>query len=331
MNRNFAVCAVELGGEKGEVQLFPVGEFRARDGRPGKGKSWRLTESVARQVMAAASRRKTPFVIDYEHQTLLAEKNGRPAPAAGWFSNLDWRAGKGLYAVDVAWTDSARRMIEANEYRFISPVFSYGADGTVLELHMAGLTNDPAIDGMDELAAAKFITAREGEEEPMKELLKLLGLAEDASEDQAVAALKAVLANVQKLPGIEAELAALKTTNPDPAKFVPFATFKQVQDQLAALTTEVRTAEVNDLVEGALSGGKLLPSMKQWALDLGHSDLAALKNYIAGAQPIAALKGTQTGGKEPSGSEVGIDEAGLAVCKQMGISPEDYKKTLGAQ
>jgi phage I-like protein len=336
MNRNFAACAVELKPKTGEIQLFPAGEFVARDGRPGKGKKWRMTEAAAGRVIAAASRRMTPFVIDYEHQTLLSEKNGRPAPAAGWFSKLEWRSGMGLYSSDIAWTDAARKMIDADEYRFISPVFSYGSDGTVLELHMAGLTNDPAIDGMDEVAAAKFTALAGDTEDSMKGLLKLLGLAEDAGEETAIASLKAILANAQKVTGLETELAALKSKtgavdgNPDPEKYVPIQTVKDLQTQVAALTTQINTKQVDDLVAGALGDGRLLPSMETWARDLGKSNVAALKSYIDNAQPIAALKNTQTGGKKPGESGTELDDAAMAVCKQMGISPDEYKKTLGA-
>ncbi|MNZ94279.1 Mu-like prophage I protein [compost metagenome] len=51
-------------------------------------------------------------------------------------------------------------MIEAGEYRYLSPVFSYDPKtGDVLDLHHVGLTNYPALDGMaalPALAAARF-------------------------------------------------------------------------------------------------------------------------------------------------------------------------------
>lgn len=347
----FAVCALELAAAGGAVQLLPAGEFTARDGRPGKGKTWKIDEATATRVIEAAAGRATPFVIDYEHQTLNAEKNGLPAPAAGWWTRMEWRPGKGLYALDVAWTEAARTMIGAGEYRYLSPVFSFAADGTVLELHMAALTNYPAIDGMDQLAAAKFSTAREGieEDEGMKKLLELLGLAEDAGEDKAVEALTALKAKAEKVGETETklqasqdEVAALKVElgkkgdgdgggSPDPAKYVPVETVTALQADVAALRTTLNEKEVADLVAAALADGRILPPMEKWARDLGAKDVAALKGYIEHAQPIAALSGTQTGGKGPgTGDGQGIGDEALAVCKQMGIAPEDYKKTLGA-
>lgn len=77
----------------------------------------------------------------------------QPAPAAGWFKRMEWREGIGLFATDVRWTDKAKVMIAAREYRYISPVFHYGPDGDVLNLIGLGLTNTPALDGLTDLAS----------------------------------------------------------------------------------------------------------------------------------------------------------------------------------
>lgn len=328
MKIRLAACVMELSAEKGRLQLFPAGEFAARDGRPGPGKSWKLDAASAARLIAAAEARQTPFVIDYEHQTLNSAGNGKPAPAAGWFSALEWIEGKGLFAVDVAWTDAAAAMIEAGEYKFISPVFSYLPDGTITELHMAALTNYPAIDGMEMLAAAKFATTKE--DVMNKELLKLLGLADNADEAAAIAALTAL---VKKAGDQEQDIAALKAKapeKPDPAKFVPVETVARIQTEMAALKGQMHERQVEELVTGGLADGRILPAMEAWARELGKKDVAALKAFVDAAQPIAALAGTQTGGKKPGGEAGAVDEAGLAVCKAMGIDPEQYKKTAAA-
>ncbi|WP_338299071.1 phage protease, partial [Escherichia coli] len=105
--------------------------------------------------------------IDYEHQTLRAVNNGKPAPAAGWFSQVEWREGAGLYAIGVEWTENAAAMIAAGEYKFISPVFGYNKRGEVIELLHAALTNTPALDGMDAvmLAAASRLASLSTETE----------------------------------------------------------------------------------------------------------------------------------------------------------------------
>lgn len=82
-----------------------------------------MTREIAERLIAAADARDTPYVLDYEHQTLRAAKNGLPAPAAAFFKKLEWRDGEGLFAIDVEWTAAAAAMVEAKEYRFISPYF----------------------------------------------------------------------------------------------------------------------------------------------------------------------------------------------------------------
>ncbi len=329
-----AACLFELRADSREIQLLPAGEFRARDGRPEKLKSWRVDAAIAAQIIDLAAEQKTPFVIDYEHQTYNVEGNGQPAPAAGWFKTLEWREGLGLFAVDVEWTDRAKNMIAAKEYRFISPVFKFDTKtGAVLQLLMAAVTNNPGIDGMAAIAAraeSRFHEDNLKETPAMKALLKLLGLADDATEEQAVAALKKI---TDDRAAADQEIATLKAKSetPDPAKFVPIETMKSLQTEVAALRAETTERNVNEAVTAALAVGKLLPAQESWARELGKKDLAALKSYIETAQTIDALKRMQTDGKGPEGNQGGaLDDVALAVCKQLGVSPEDYKKSLAA-
>jgi hypothetical protein len=76
----------------GVIQLFPAGEFRARDGRPTECAAWLMTREIAERLIAAADERETPYVLDYEHQTLRSAKNGLPAPAAAFFKS--WSGAK---------------------------------------------------------------------------------------------------------------------------------------------------------------------------------------------------------------------------------------------
>lgn len=141
------------------VRILPAGKFRAKDGRPGTGQSsitdWYLDASIAAKMIEQFASLPSAVVIDFEHQTLQKEKNGRPAPAAGWFSGLQWREGEGLFMTQVEWTADARQMIAAKSYRYLSPVFRFDPlTGYVLSLHSVALTNDPALVGLVDLAAA---------------------------------------------------------------------------------------------------------------------------------------------------------------------------------
>lgn len=335
-----AFCAVlaALSAGATEIQLLPAGDFRGIDGRPAEVPSWRVDAQVAARLQAKFDARANPLPIDYEHQTLRAAENGQPAPAAGWLKSLEWRDGQGLFGV-VEWTDRARSMIAAGEYRYISPVFSYDvASGEPQELMPPALVNYPAIDGMQAVALSALAESWSGsisnEEITMNELLKAvlkaLGLPEDVKVEaatSAIAALKAkadageaatgevteLKAKAAKVGELETQIAALKAAGPDPAKYVPVESLKELQTQVATLSAANRKREIDDLVAPALADGRLLASMEPWARSLGEKSVADLKGYLDSAKPIAALVATQTGGKPPEALVNGKDANAIAA------------------
>ncbi|MBR7793787.1 phage protease [Undibacterium sp. FT147W] len=340
------------------LQLTPSGAFRARDGRPTDVAAWFINADVAARVIQLASSAANSLVIDYEHQTLNAEANGQPAPAAGWFKNMEWREGVGLFAINVEWTEKAKAFIAAKEYKYISPVFSYSkTTGEVIKMLHVALTNTPALDGMQAVALKNLETSLQlPNEETMnpvlKALLAKLGLPETTSETDAMTAVTALKAKADQIDAKDAEIVGLKAKadqltakdaeivslkaanatnagNPDPAKFVPIEAMTAMQSQIAALTAKFQNGEVNDVVTVALKEGRLLPAQESWARELGNKDLASLKAFVASAPAIAALKQTQTQGKAPvSDPDAELSDEQIAICKSLGLSKEDYKKSL---
>lgn len=270
------------------VQLLPLGRFRARDGRPAADypalQDWLCDTSVAQALIARFNSEGMPLLLDYEHQTLLVEENGQPAPASGWGNNLQLLE-DGLYA-EVEWTERAKAMIRAGEYKFISPVFTFDSQtGAVLKLLHVALTNYPALTGQRPVAAKQNLN----QDLPMSlkpETAALLGVAVDASVDD-----------------IHTAVTALKSQKPptaDPAHYVPLAQFESLKGELAALTARQRDGEVDKLIEAGRASGKLLAAQEQWARDLGKKDVAALRSYLDSTPAIAALMGNQTQGKAPA-------------------------------
>lgn len=346
-----AALSIQIADRSGkEIQLLPAGRFKAVDGRPGNMavcSEWLLDAKGAQALITAASARNNPSVIDYEHQTLLKEQNGQPAPAAGWFKQLEWREGVGLFATDVKWTPAAAQAIKDEEYLFISPVIRFDAKtGCVTGLVMAALTNYAGIDGMQQASLVALATSdffndvpndAHNEEPPMNALLAALlaalGLDDKATEPQALTALNAFLAKTKeatdKAASLAADLAtANKTHAPDPAKFVPIETVSAMQAQLSALSNQINGGEVDKVIQTALAAGQLIPAQEKWALDLGAKDLAALKSFVESAPKIAALAGTQSGGKGPSAQDGVLDETMLAVTRMFGNDPEEIKTAL---
>ena len=356
-----AACSVVMNAD-GEIQLTPAGSFRGIDGRPKDAANWVMDAQAAAEVIAYCSARQNEFVIDYEHQTLLSEKNGQPAPAAGWFSGtaLRWSEGEGLFA-KVRWTANAQAFIDSDEYKYISPVILYEkGTGRVRGIHSAALTNYACIDGMDDVlsrAAASFqltpaSTSQENLTMDMDELLErlryLLNLPTLTTPEQVAIELQKAVDLIKagepdataaanfSITGLLADknvqIAALKGAAPDPAKFVPVDAMQALQTEVAALRGEKLDREVDGVVVAALSAGKLLPPQEKWARELGTKDIGALTQYLETATQVAALTSTQTKGIKPNGIEQGaLDDAELAMCRSMGVSPKDFQKTKAAQ
>ncbi|AHE72556.1 hypothetical protein M942_04515 [Enterobacter ludwigii] len=339
---NIAALTLEIDNAGPRVQLFPAGRFSAAD---GTSRSWYIDAAIAQRLIDAARNQANDYAFDYEHQTRNTLQNGQPAPAAGWFKTLEWVDGVGLFATDVRWTERARAMIEAKEYRYVSPMFRHDKAGNVVRLLNAAITNLPALDGMTELVAASFLS---GEENPMDEellaaLCALFGLAAGATEDELKTKVTGLLDTVLKpaacstlsdlLSKKDGEIASLSATAPDPKKYVPVSAMKAMQDQLAALNTRVNDDEVNGLVTVALSDGRLLADMEDWARELGRKDVAALRGYLEKARPIPALKKTQTGGKAPAGvaERDVMDESALAICSMFGNDAKEIATSLAQE
>lgn len=150
-----ASCSAQaIGGNKTRFRIIPSGLFRARDGRPQNLPGWMMDRTAAQRIITAAAASMGDVVIDYEHQTLDAQNKAGAVPAAGWFKRLEWVESDGLYVTDARWTARASQMIDAKEYRYISPVFAFDALGMVVGLHSIALTNNPALDGLTDLASA---------------------------------------------------------------------------------------------------------------------------------------------------------------------------------
>lgn len=338
----------------GLAQLLPAGKFAARDGRPGPGQHWTLSDAQGRALADAvnAVTTRTPLSIDYEHQTLMAPANGLPAPAAGWIVRVEWRDGLGLFA-DVAWTDRARAAIAANEYRYISPVIQPDEHGVVVGLFNAALVSVPALVGMDAVQAALGALAAGQTANPfhphkpteaphmdLAQLIALLGLpttATAADVQTALTALRArpaVPAALATALGLQAgadeaaALGALTTlrTTPDTHTMTAMAALQQ---QVAALSGQIADREVTELVDGAVRAGKLVPAQRDWALQLGRGNLAQLKTFVASAPAIPGLAGQDPQGGKQGGAGAQTPDAlsaqGLQVAQAMGIAPDAWR------
>lgn len=335
----------ELIGADGQVRreflVLPYGNpFYGRDGRG----PWIMRDHAHAEKVLSFTRQMlggVDMMIDYDHASELAAPEGKGrALAAGWVSKLDIRE-DGIWA-SVDWTPQAEAELAARQYRYISPYFRVDkVTREVTRLVNAGLTNTP---NLDLPALAHMRAGAPAGEDPTMTMIALaplvaaLALASSAGETEVLAAIGKLKAdrdgseaalNAARTElglgadaGSEAVLAAVqaaKAAKPDPAQFVPKAGYDQLQARLARLEKERVLASV----EAAVSSGKLPPAMKDWAIDLGKKDEAALNSYLAAAVPFPAGAAI-TGEPKPEKGKLTEDEK--AICAMMGLTEADFIK-----
>ena len=339
--------------DDGWQQLLPAGNFSARDGRPFDvaDHCWKIDGKIAAVLIAQAKALGQDILIDYDHQTLNAAKNGKPAPAAGWFNGneIEWREGEGLF-VKPRWTAPAAALVANQEYRFMSAVFPYDENGIPLQLRMAAITNDPGVVGMQALAALSAELSNpspsQQENKPMNELLaKLLaklgitvpenGQVSDDQAKQALSVLDDCLEKGKKMPEMEQSVAALTAQvnekQIDLAKFVPVETYTALVAEVAALSAKVETTDAATLLKDAKDQGKVLAAeesyLQQFAQQKG---VVALKALLDSRPAIAALTARQTDTvvkqpDSPKGQAVLSAEDKYAA-DQLGIPHAEFAK-----
>lgn len=270
MKDQIAACLFELGENPADtVQIFPIGEFRAIDGRPHDAPAWKLSRDDATALHNRLTARKTPLVIDYEHQTLNAAKNGRPAPAAGWFKGLKVED-TGVFAADVKWTAKAKRMIQDDEYRYFSPVFTYRpGTGEITNLLHVALTNAPALDGMMAAVVAAATQFYQLEESHMADVTDT---AEVAAQATITALQEQVATLTQQLAAAQAEVAK----SVDVSQYVP----RSEHDKLVAAHNALQGQATARSVDDAIQAGKVTPALREWATEYATRDFAGWTKYV---------------------------------------------------
>lgn len=326
-NHNFAALTFELvpgaDGITTEAHLLPVGPFRSSDVRPVECAAWQLDAGIAARVIALAAAKKTDLAIVYEHQDLYSKTNGQKVLAAGWCPNtLEWREGKGLYSTGITWTADAQREIARKQYRYISSLFYYDAvTGEVLEIVSVALTNTPGIDGLDALAALAraahepATTTTKGDEDMPDEKQLAALTAERDGLNTKVAALTADLdKSAKQVAALTTERDALKTK------------VDAVEAEKAAAALAADKAKHADLLQAALTDGRLVPAQKGWA---EKQSLAALTEYLDATNPVAMLT-KQADGKGAAGNH-GLSDVELAACEKMNVNHEEFAKNKAAK
>lgn len=285
------------------IQLTPRGEITARDGRPVSFNPERL--------VAAFKAGGVDLPIDFEHETEFTATLGA-RPARGWIVELQARP-EGLFG-RIEWLVDAIQALAARSYRYISPVLYTDADRkTARMLKAAALVAAPALAGLPALASAQS-----GDPDMLKDVLVALGLADSASEADAVSA-----------------IALLKAG--DPALFVPKAQHDELVTALAAANSRLdgieqaaASARRTALVDDAIKAGKLAPAARDQYLALAATAFDQTKAAID-AMPVLLSAGIdKTVNADPAkGADGQLSESDRVVAQRLGIAEADFIAARG--
>ena len=303
-------------------------------------------EKAAEMVMANFAKHGVRLTMDYEHQTLNAAENGKPAPASAYSWKPEVIDGE-LWATDVKWTAEAASYIEKREYNYQSPLFkTEPKTGRVSLVVNLALTNVPALDDQEPLLAASAMDPdNDGDvhmknckacKEPIKDnddafhaecatskltaLSGALGLRADVGTDVAVSEagqLVALRSQLQTLTGkTGADIIGTISGWKANADEVTALKAKMAADEAVALT-----AEFEGVLTQAGADLKVPPAEKESLKTLilmgtggkvTKESIVGLKAYIATRQPL------QTGTPTPARGAANVITEEDKIAARMG-------------
>lgn len=287
------------------LPMIPAGTAEGRDGR-----KWFNNNPDA---IVAAFDTKLPF--DVEHATEIKGPKGEDADAYGWIVALENRNGEIWGGVE--WNENGDWKIKDKRYCFYSPAFSHDNQSNIVAIVSAGLTNKPNF-----RVPALNRSENQPEDKTMplpKALADALALAENATEQDAVAAIGALKSSEQ--------IALNRANQPDLENFVPKETYEVALNRATTAESAIKAVqdkETESLVDAAIAAGKVAPANKEMYLALCRSEggLDHFAKFAESAPKVVSSTPIKTPSQQQS-EELTKDE--IAMCRQMGVSEESWK------
>ncbi|TRO10177.1 hypothetical protein EQ836_23775 [Ectopseudomonas mendocina] len=313
-----ALC-FELSADVPEwVEVLPPGpKVTGRDGR-----TWSYDPA---QVLAAtkAHTAGADLPFDYVHATELKAPQGEDAPASGWAREYRINE-RGAIEARVEWTAKARNAIAEREYRYISPVFTYDDDGRIHRFSSFGLVNKP-----------NLLTKALNAEQPTTENIPMLaaairaalGLPETATEDEAVAAIKALK---------EAKETALNSEKaPSLQLYVPRGDYNALEQRARNAEQQLKQREEDELktainteIDAALKAGKITPATKAYHLAACQEEggLERFREFVKAAPSVTATVVPE--GKVDEQNKTALNAEQQQAARMFGMTDAQYLKHI---
>lgn len=317
------------------IHLLPAGTARTADARG----PYRVAD--AGRVIALSFEGADKLPIDENHATDLAAPLGQPSPARGWIVAMEARE-DGIWG-RVEWTEEGAALVASRAYRAISPVVTHDAGKAIGRILRASLVNRPNLRGLTALHMENAVTF-------LEQMIKIMGLDPGATEEQVLAACRAMMEKMGGTPALQAALAEIGTAlgvEGEPAVIVAAA--KVVgggRTELVALQAEVATLKgrlkaQDDARARAASEAfvdRALAEKRAGVNAANREDLVALHL----AQPAAAeklilgmpkLEASGAEAKPPVAADgtVALHAAHLEAARLMGVDPKAYAATLKSE
>lgn len=316
--------------------------FKAGWGQLGDGTKFLVDQTAFDLLKAFIASQGNEIHFDYEHASL----DKTAAPAAGWIKELVWEEGIGIRA-RVEWTAKAAEFIANKEYKYFSPVFYVRkSDSRISGLDSVALTNRPLTSNLTPIlarleAGLEKETNKEEKRMDRKELIKALGLENDATDALILEALAKLGI---KLPAAKTETkevipekitAALDLKKDDDISTIvaSILALKQTdktgvsREDFKKLQAKLAEKEATDAVNAAMKAGKIAPVQKEWATEYAKDDLKGFQTFIAKAPVVVPFD--KLPGKTEDKTAGTMTETDLQIAKMMGVSEDDIKKYGG--
>jgi phage I-like protein len=308
---------VRLGEVTDGLKRIPIAIL----GRFVKGtQKFAITKQALTDLVANFRKRTAETVIDYEHASEFPEAaKGQPIPAAGWIKALDDQPdADGVLWGSAEFTERARTMLAAKEYRYFSPVIEWRRDKHTGEaqgatLVSAALTNRPFLDEMPAIAMSdrwKQIDRGDAAIEGGKVKVTKLILA-----DRAAGTVRAVLEDGTEvtavLEGLEAQpkVVRLSDVKRDKDGRYDFGSLP-LGEGVVVLSEVFQGMAVQAALDEAMKDGKITAAQRPVYEKLALSDLAGFRTLMKTQKTVVDLgeRGTGAEGlKDSQQVQVAID------------------------
>lgn len=322
------------------IQLLPVAPNGRVESFDNRGP---YSLQSADDVIAASFGDRDRLEVDINHSSFLSAPKGGRSDAVGWITEMQARA-DGIWG-RVDWTEEGTRLVTGRAYRLISPAIRHDGKKRITQILNASLVNRPNLRGM-----AALHHQQEDDMTLLEKLIAALGLAEGASEDDAMTALQSRLeddAGVELQSRIDEIGLVLGVDGGDAAAILAAAKARPkggetaLPEEVVALQAEVAelTRKLNDgestrareaataFIDAEIKRGRAgLKPVRDRYIEM-HMEDATRTRELVEALPVLTGHVTETRAPKQEGG-VALQAEQLAAARLLGLDPEDYRKTL---